>query len=276
MSYAKWLGIVALALLSSGCASWLKHDQVKHSGSVVDYLYGQQSKPPALTPEVATLKLPVRVGIAFVPSTSWSQTGVPEAEQVRMLETVKAAFVKHEFIGGIEVIPNSYLRPNGGFANLEQAARMFNVDVVALLSYDQIQFNDTNALSVLYWTIVGAYLVHGDQYDIHTMLEATVFDVSSRKLLFRAPGVSNVKGGAAMATFSERSRAGRQDGYNKALEQLVPNLQKELEGFRARVKTDATVRIEHRSGYRGGGDIGWPELLIALLLAGVLWRGRPA
>ncbi len=273
---AKWFGIVALVLLLPGCASWLHHGQVKQSGSVVDYLYGKQSEPPAMKPEVATLKLPVRVGIAFVPSTAWIQGGVPEAEQVRMLEKVKASFVKHDFIGAIEVIPNAYLRPNGGFANLEQAARMFNVDVVALLSYDQIQFNDTNALSMLYWTIVGAYLVHGDQYDIHTMLEATVFDVGSRKLLFRAPGISNVKGGAAMATFSERARAARQEGYNQALEQLVPNLQKELEGFRARVKTDTSVRVEHRPGYRGGGDAGWPGLLMALLLAGLVWRVRPA
>ncbi len=265
----------SLILLLSGCASWLPHGQQKQSGSVVDYLYGNKAAPVAMQPEVATLKLPVRVGIAFVPSPAWG-LHVPESEQLRMLNKVKESFVKHEFIGAIEVIPNAYLLPNGGFANLEQAARMFNVDVIALLSYDQIQFNDSNALSVLYWTIIGAYLVHGDQYDIHTMLEATVFDVASRKLLFRAPGVSNVKGSAALATFSERARSARLDGYNQALEQLIPNLQKELDGFKVRVKTDASVRVEHRPGYRGGGDLAWPGLLAVLLLAGAARRVRLA
>jgi rhombotail lipoprotein len=271
----KSLWLVLLTLVMAGCASWLPQGQQKQSGSVVDYLYGNKSEQVVMKPEVTTLKLPVRVGIAFVPSPSWG-LHVPEAEQLRMLNKVKEAFSQHAFIGGIEIIPNTYLRPNGGFANLEQAARMFNVDVVALLSYDQIQFNDSNALSVLYWTIIGAYLVHGDQYDIHTMLEATVFDVASHKLLFRAPGVSNVKGSAAMATFNERARAARLEGYNQALEQLIPNLQKELEGFKQRVKTDTSVRVEHRPGYSGGGDAGWLGLWAALVLAFAAWRVRPA
>jgi rhombotail lipoprotein len=270
----KSLCLILLTLILGGCASWLPQGQQKQAGSVVDYLYGNKTEQVAMKPEVTTLKLPVRVGIAFVPSSSWG-LHVPEAEQLRMLNKVKEAFRQHAFIGAIEIIPNTYLRSNGGFANLEQAARMFNVDVVSLLSYDQIQFNDSNALSVLYWTIIGAYLVHGDQYDIHTMLEATVFDVTSRKLLFRAPGTSNVKGSAAMVTFTERARAARLDGYSQALEQLIPNLQKELEGFRQRVKTDASVRVEHRPGYSGGGDVGWSGLLAALVLAFAVWRVRP-
>ena len=67
---------------------------------------------------------------------------------------------------------------------------MFGVDIMALVSYDQIHFTDSNAMAMLYWTIVGAYLVHGDEYDIKTLLDISVFDVASRKLLFRAPGVS--------------------------------------------------------------------------------------
>lgn len=268
----KPLWLVWLALLLSGCASWLPQGQQKQSGSVVDYLYGNKAEQVAMKPEITTLKLPVRVGIAFVPSPAWGRH-VAEAEQIRLLGKVKEAFSQHGYIGAIEIIPNTYLRPGGGFANLEQTARMFNVEVVALLSYDQIQFNDSNALSVLYWTIIGAYLVHGDQYDIHTMLEATVFDVASRKLLFRAPGTSNVKGSAAMATFSERSRAARLEGFNRALDELLPNLQKELDSFKQRVKTDTTVRVEHRAGYSGGGALGWLEVLLALVLAGV-WRGR--
>jgi rhombotail lipoprotein len=266
-----WL-LSALLLSLGGCASWFPQQGYKQSGSVVDYLYGDKATPEVLAPSVTTLKLPLRIGIAFVPSKAWGVGGVPDTEQQRMLEKVKAAFSHYPFIGGIEVIPNTYLRPNGGFANLEQVARLFNVEVVALLSYDQIQFNDTNALSVLYWTIVGAYVIHGDQYDVHTLLEAAVFDVGSRKLLFRAPGSSNVKGAAALMSFSEKSRAARQQGFDQALDALIPNLDRELAAYKERVKTDSTVKIEHRSGYSGGGALGWLALLPLAVWA---WgRGR--
>lgn len=263
---------LTLALLLAGCAAWLPRGQEKHSASVVDYLYGPKESP-AMTPGMAVLKLPLRVGVAFVPSSRMAMQ-VPEAEQARMLDKVRQAFSQQGFIAGIEIIPAAYLRPAGGFANLEQAARLFNVDVAVLLSHDQVQFNDSNSLSLLYWTIVGAYLIHGDQYDIHTMLEATVFDVGSHKLLFRAPGISNVKGGASLASFSERSRAARLEGFDKALDAMIPNLQKELDAFKQRVKTDAQVRVEHREGYRGGGDLGWLALLPLLALPWLAWQAR--
>jgi rhombotail lipoprotein len=100
---------------------------------------------------------------------------------------VKDAFASRPYIAAIEVIPTTYLRAGGGFDNLQQAARMHNVDVVTLLSYDQVQFSDSNRLSIFYWTIVGGYFVNGSQYDVNTLVDASVFDVKSRQLLFRAP-----------------------------------------------------------------------------------------
>ncbi|MCX7197316.1 MAG: rhombotarget lipoprotein [Proteobacteria bacterium] len=264
--------LALLVFLLGGCASWLPQGQVKQTASVMDFLFGAKADKTVMQPEsTTTLRLPVRVGIAFVPSGALGRF-VPETEQLQMLNRVRDAFSQRGYIGGIEVIPNTYLRPGGGFTNLEQAARMFNVDVIALLSYDQTQFNDSNALSVLYWTIIGAYVVHGDQFDIHTMVEATVFDVASRKLLFRAPGVSNVKGSAALATFSDKSRAARVEGFNNAVASMIPNLQRELDGFQQRVKTDATVKIENRPGYTGGGAIDIAALAALLVLALVLRR----
>ena len=265
--------LAGLLLMLGGCASWFPHGGAKQTGSIVDYLYPDAKEPPQLQASVTTLRPPVRVGIAFVPGGGWG-AGLPEAEKTKLLERVKAAFAQYRYIGGIEVIPTQYLRPRGGFANLEQVARMFNVEVVALLSYDQVQFNDSNALSVLYWTIVGAYVIHGDQYDIQTMVDASVFDVRSRKLLFRAPGTSQIKGSASLAGFSERSRGARVEGYNKAVDELVPQLQSELEKFKERIKSDAGYRIEHKPGYSGGGDFGWLSLLVALALAAIARAAR--
>lgn len=254
------LMVVLLALV--GCASWSSGKGPKQVGSVVDYLYPNANEPPALKSEITRLRPPVRVGVAFVPG-SGAATSLPETEKIKLLERVRASFSKHEFIGNIEVIPTAYLQPKGGFTNLEQVARMFNVEVVALLSYDQVQFNDTNVLSVLYWTIVGAYIIHGDQYDVQTLVDASVFDVRTHKLLFRAPGTSQVKGSASMAGFSERARAARVEGYNKAVDDLVPKLQTELDSFKERIKTDGSFKVENKPGYSGGGSV--DGLMLALL-----------
>lgn len=265
--------LIGWMLLLAGCAGWNPGGKTHQSGSIVDYLYPDAKEPPQMQPSVTYLRPPVRVGIAFVPGSGWD-SGLPEPEKAKLLERVKASFAQYDFIGNIELIPSQYLRPKGGFANLEQVARMFNVEVVALLSYDQVQFDDSNALSVLYWTIIGAYIIHGDQYDIHTMLDASVFDVPSRKLLFRAPGTSQVKGSSSMAGFSESARTARIEGYSQAATALIPQLQAELEDFQQRIKSDASYRVENRPGYSGAGDLGWLGILLALSLLLIAQRRR--
>jgi rhombotail lipoprotein len=262
-----------VAVVLPGCAGMANHQGAKQSGSVVDYLYPNAKEAPQLQAGVTTLRPPVRVGIAFVPGAGWNG-GLPEAQRMRLLERVKAAFSKHEFIGAIEVIPTTYLQPKGGFANLDQVSRMFNLDIVTLLSYDQVQFNDTNSLAVLYWTIVGAYVVHGDQYDVQTLVDASVFDVATHKLLFRAPGTSRVKGAASMAGFSEKSREAQNAGYDQAVDMLIVQLQAQLEAFRERIKNDSNFKVQNREGYHGGGgalDL-W-SLLALVSLAGLMVPG---
>lgn len=268
MKKALWSVFAIFVIAVAGCASWVGNNQVKQVASIVDYLYPHAKEAPQMTAQVTYLRPPVRVGIAFVPGGGWA-SGLPEADKLRLLERVKASFAKYPFIGSIEVIPTTYLQPGGGFTNVEQVARMFNVEVVALLSYDQVQFNDTNSLAVLYWTIVGAYVIHGDQYDIQTLVDASVFDVRTHKLLFRAPGISQIKGSATMAGFSEDARAARTEGYTKAVDDLIPKLQTELDGFKERVKTDVNFKVENKAGYSGGGGLGWLPLALLSLAVGV-------
>ena len=275
MNYFKWSALALMLAALAGCASLFAHPGVKQAGSIVDYLYPDARQAPRMQAGVTRLRPPVRVGIAFVPGGGWGG-GLPEAEKMKLLERVKAAFSSQDYIASIEVIPTQYLRPKGGFANLDQVARMFNVEVVALLSYDQIQFNDSNALSVLYWTIIGAYLIEGDKFDIQTMVDAAVFDVKSRTLLFRAPGTSQVKGSATLAGFGERARKGQADGYAQAVGQLIPQLQAELARFRERIKSDASITVENKAGYSGGGSLDYLSLLMAFVLFALGWRRRRA
>lgn len=264
------LQVLLLTVVLGGCASSFPQREIKQSASIVDYLFPRAEQAPQLEPGVATLRPPVRVGLAFVP-TGPRARALPETEKMKLMERVKASFSQHNYIGTIEIIPTQYLQAGGGFANMEQVARMFNVDVMAMVSHDQVQFNDSNSLAVLYWTIVGAYIVHGDEYDVQTMLDVSVFDVASRKLLFRAPGTSQVKGAASLANFSERSRAAQVEGYGKAVEQMIPQLQGELDKFKERVKTDAAFRVENRAGYRSGGSLDWISVIITLTLGGLAY-----
>jgi rhombotail lipoprotein len=272
--------LCALALLTlGGCASMFSHAGARQgqAGSVVDYLYPDAQQSPSLQPTVTRLRLPVRVGIAFVPGgrADGAGGGPSAGERLQLLERVKGAFSQYDFIGSIQVIPSAYLRPRGGFDNLDQVARMFNVDVVALVSYDQIRFDDVNRLAVLYWTVVGAYLVKGDRYDVQTMVDAAVFDVHSRKLLFRAPGISQLKGTSTLAGFSKEIRDAQSGGYQQAVEQLIPNLQAQLADFREGAKSDPGIQVERQGGGRGGngaGGIGWPAALALAALA--VWAAR--
>jgi len=269
----RFVSCLALLLLLSGCAELLgppRHYQ--HAGSAVDYLYPDATSAPQLQPEVTRLHPPVRVGIAFAPGSG--DAVLAEPQKIALLERVKGAFVQYPYIGTIQIIPSTYLRARGGFNNLEQVARMFDVEVVALVSYDQVQFNDTNGLAVLYWTIVGAYVVHGDKYDVQTLLDISVVDVASRKLLFRAPGTSEVKGAASMAGFSAHSREAAGVGFSQAADRMIPALQAELEQFKQRIKSDAAFKVENRTGYSGAGDIGLFGVLGALMLLAVLNAAR--
>jgi len=109
-------------------------------------------------------------------------------------------------------------------------------------------------------------------------VDAAVFDVKSRKLLFRAPGTSQVKGSATMAGYSEQARAAQADGYRLAVDQLIPQLQGELAGFRERIKSDANFKVVNKDGYKGGGSFGWLAVAVALaaLMLGRARRRTPA
>ena len=234
------------------------------------------------TPSIPHLNLPLRVGVAFVPDSRRSDSSynfwagqstlntITEAKKAEILEGVADQFRTLEFIKSIEVIPSAYLTPGGSFTNLSQIQTMYGIDVIALVSYDQVQFTDAGVLSLSYWTIVGAYVVSGEKNDTSTLLDTVVYDISSRKMLFRAPGTSKVEGRATPVNLSEELRADSIAGFEKAADNMTRNLQSQLEAFKEKIKEDpANVKISHRPGYSGGGSVGLVVLLSLLLMASV-------
>lgn len=271
----RFVGLVSLVMLISACALFDLRGprKTEKSSSVVDYLYPNQNEP-IITPGVPVLHLPLRVGLAFVPVAS--ERGLSgdfaEAQKSDLLKRVAAEFRSNAFIQSIEVIPTSYLRPRGGFENLDQVRNLLGLDVIVLVAYDQLQFTDENKLSLAYWTIVGAYFFKGNKNDTQTLLEAVVYDIPSRKLLFRAPGSSQLKATATGVEVRGRLRQDSAVGFEKAADDLIANLKTELAAFRERIKnTPGEVKIEHRPGYTGSGELG-AGICGALLVMGLLRR----
>jgi len=285
-AHGRLIFLLLLSLTFAGCAT-----TTRNATSVVDYLY-PNTREPVVAPSVPVLTLPVRMGIAFVPgAVRDDQSGRPlqsqrrgfaltEKRRMDVMQEVAKHFKKYPFVKDIELIPSSYLTARGGFVNLDQLRTMYGINVIALLSYDQTQFTDEGLLSLAYWTIVGAYVIQGEKNDTHTMLDAVVFDIPSRKMLFRAPGTSLVKGSATPVNLSEQLRVDSEAGFNKATGEMIANLDVQLAAFRERVKERPTeYRVVPTEGYRGGG-VGGGALdafmlaLLAILGGGFLWRRR--
>lgn len=245
--------LTVAGLLLAGCASMDAGTQQHQVASLLGYLFPDNAKPPAdpAPEQVAVLHVPLRVGVAFVPSKTppTAAMGLPETERQRLASLVSKAFASQPFVASIETVPSTYLEPGGGFANLEKVAALLRLDVVALISYDQMQFAGANKWSFLYWTGVGAYVVEGDQYDVLTALETAVFDVRSRRLLMRASGNGVVKGESSWVGFAERSREARAASFDSATRQMVDNLSQEVAHFRERAPKDPTIRLELPPGY---------------------------
>lgn len=258
------------------CASALACGQTQHqAASVVDYLYS--GDVGRLEQEaIPVLRLPLRVGVAFVPSASFAEEPISEKQKIELLKQISAEFEELEFVQSIEEIPSAYLRPRGGFTNVDQLRTMFGIDVIVLLSYDQTQFTAEGWTTLSYWTLIGAYVVQGEKNDTHTMVDAAVYDIESRKLLFRAPGVSQVKGRATPINLEEELRLDSDQGFQVAAADLVTNLQTSLGEFREDVRNQRTqVQVSEKPGYTGAGRVDLLLIVAALLLAAAApWMPR--
>jgi rhombotail lipoprotein len=238
-----------LCLGSCGCVSVWGGRRIHEANSVVQFLYPDKSQP-FVEPRIPTLRLPLKVGVAFVPpATGHGRSNFSEAQKTALLQQVAAQFKELPFVQSIEIVPTTYLRPGGGFDNLDQIRALMGVDVMALVAYDQAQNSHETEWSLAYWTIVGAYIVPAQKNETHTLMEAVVYDVSSRSLLFRAPGTSAMRGNSTLFRTAGELQADARQGLDEAAKDLTLQLQHELEAFKVRIREEPTsVHIEHKAG----------------------------
>lgn len=262
MKFKLIIVFVSLLILSA-CSSLLSPNGHKNtvSSSLIDFLYPEESSRTEHSAEIPILTLPVKVGLAFVPSKNWSQNGISRSSQVELLEKVKQSFLQYDYIDKIEIIPSDYLKGGEGFTTLEQVSRLYDVDVMALVSYDQVTQSFEKKGALLYWTIVGMYLIPANDNSVQTFVDTAVFDVRSRKMLFRAPGINKLSESSTAikidAVLAEKSI----ESYTLAVADMSKNLDMELANFKTRVKEDNVAKVQRREGY-GGGSLMWLTLLV--------------
>lgn len=244
--FTSLLASLLLVTLISGCSSV---GSTKHATSAVEFLY-PDIEDPVVKPGIPELNLPLRVGIAFVPGEGGgtfggsnfvtgrmgSQFVFTEDKKIALMQEVAEHFKPYPFVKDLQIIPSADLTPGGSFANLDRIRAVYGVDVIALLSYDQVQFTDQGVASITYWTLVGVYVIPGEKNDTHTLLDTVIYDIKSRKMLFRAPGTSHTKSSATPVNIAEQLRADSEKGFDKAAKDMIINLDEQLARFREKVK----------------------------------------
>lgn len=224
-------GCAAFSLILLSLGGCKMAEQKRHyRNSLIDYLYPNDQIPQeaAVSPASAGVVLPARVGIAFAPE---QVAQLSEKDKLELLGRVRAEFVKYPFIAAAELIPSQHLAVGGGYANLDKLRLMYGTDLIALVSYDQMQHTDEGFKTISYWTVVGMYVVEGEKNDTNTMMDLSLFHIPSRKMLLHAAGTSQVKKGATIINLSEQLRADSLAGFSLATDSLIENLRVELGKF---------------------------------------------
>ena len=260
--------LVFLVVLTTLLAcSTAQHRQ--QSSNLVAYLYPNEQQLPA--PQHPVLPLPLKVGIAFLPA---EHQGIDELQQTLILQQIKQGFEREKAISRVVIIPSTYLRDRRGFDHLTQLAKMYGVDVLTLVSYEQIAQASDRKSSFLYWTLIGAYGVKGTRNDVQTYLDAAVFDVASRSLLFRADGIDARTANSNMVEAELTQRQMFEQSLQTAANNLTENLQVALQLFKDDVKQEQVATIKPRipaiSHHGGGGSFSSGLLLIVLFI----WLGK--
>ena len=247
------------------------------SSSLVEFLYPNGQVPPGEN-SIPELHVPLRVGLAFLPGRGGA--GPDAALREELLERIQRHFSDRKFVSEIVIIPDYYLAEQRGFQGLEAVQRLYSIDLMALVSYDQVTHQDENGWSLGYLTIVGAYVLKGNRYDVSTLIDLAVVDPATRSLVLRAGGIDTRHGNTTLIDQPREAREAGNGGFSVASDQMIQHFDAALTAFEAEVRAGhANVRVVHKGGgggSGGGGALTWPWLVALAGLAAVRTRRRVA
>jgi len=249
--------------------------QSHNSSSLVEFLYPDGRIPPAEN-QIPELRVPLRVGLAFLPTQDG--TGPTAAQRDELLERIRQRFADRKFVTEIVMIPDYYLRNSRGFEGLQGVQRLYSVDVMALVSYDQVQHRDDNDWSLGYLPIVGAYVLKGSHHDVATLVDLAVIDPVTQSLILRAGGTDSRNRNTTLVDQEREARESSAASFANATTQMIDNFDMALTKFEADVRAGkANIRVakrDSRGGSGGGGGSFGPLALGVLLVLLAARRSR--
>lgn len=252
------LYLLILTLMSAAGCTFAGHSSQSHnSSSLVSFLYPNGSTPPQQN-AIPELHVPLRVGLAFLPTQrAFGDGALDAAHKEELLERIRKKFSDRKFVSEIVIIPDYYLATSRGFEGLQGVQRLYNVDLMALVSYDQVTYTDDNKWSLGYLTIVGAYVVKGNTNDITTLVDLAVVDPKTRSLVLRAGGTDTHHQNSTMINSNRDIRLGSAAGFDAATEQMILHFDSALTAFQTEVHEGrANVHVVARSSSGGSGGSG--------------------
>jgi rhombotail lipoprotein len=270
------LGVASLALLLSGCGILSGNEclfrcgeQRAESTPLVEFLYGNQRVPKR--DDVVTLQLPIRVGLAFLPGRGANpDEGPSPTERERILSSIRSSFSDLPYVSEIVPVPSYYfdVSRGDGMRQLDQLARLQNLDLVALISYDQRTQVSENRRSFAYLTIVGTLFVKGNHNETQTIVDLAVVEPTGRSLVLRAGGVSSTANTVTAIDQPGKLRKQQRVGFDQATAALIANFRTELTSFESRVRAgtaDVKVVRQARAGGSAGGGGALDPVVLTLL-----------
>ena len=130
--------------------------------------------------------------------------------------------------------------------------------------------------SILYVSIIGAYLLPLDHNQTRTMIDAAVFHVPTRTLLLRAPGTSSITGSSTAMDIRAKLDERSLKGFEFAMKDLAKNLDGQVGQFKASVasgqRRDVDIVTAEGKSVRGGGAFGWWDAAMAMVILALLMR----
>jgi rhombotail lipoprotein len=281
------LATASLALTLSGCGIlsgneclFRCEEQRAASTPLVQFLYGSDQRVPGHD-EVVTLQLPIRVGLAFLPTRSGNpDEGPSPIERERILGSIRSSFSNLPYVSEIVPVPAYYfdVSRDDGMRQLEQLARLQRLDLVALVSYDQRTQVSENRRSFAYLTIVGALVVKGNHNETQTIIDMAVVEPMGRSLVMRAGGISSAANTVTAIDQPGALRKQQRVGFDQATDALIANFRAELTDFESRVRAgtaDIKVARQARGGNGGAGALDPVLLALLLVSAGTAAHVRP-
>ena len=217
----------------------------QRQSNLMDYLTTKDEAPSAGQP--ASVQNPLRVGVVFIPGGTAKSTDsqmdreigrvlISQEQEAKLTAIIQEHLSGQPWIADCKVVPSTYLTPGGGFEDLHKTARMYGLDVMMLVSVNQVQFTDPKLRSWTYATVVGAYTIKGEKNDTNTFVDGAVFHVPTRTLLMRAGGVNNLKASSTIIQRGEQLRQNSIEGLTLAVQDLCAKLDQSAAAFQAEVK----------------------------------------